>query len=313
MKPYPIDLRQRVAEAIDNQDGSFRQIAKRFRVSLSFITRLLAHRRDTGSLQPKPHGGGRPPALDAKAQKRVQQRLRQQADATLAELRADLNLPCSLATLCRTLRKAGLTRKKKTPRAAEQQSPKVQAQRQQFRQEIADIDPNKRIYVDETGATTNMERRYARSPRGTRAYGAAPGSWKTLTTISALRLSGVVTSLTFPGATDQQAFRTFIRRCLVPSLRRGDVVLWDNLKVHQDPLVAQWIAEAGCRILPLPPYSPDYSPIEEMFSKVKAALRTLAVRTTESLFGAIGKAIHKVTRRDIRGWFQDRGLCAMQT
>jgi transposase len=313
MKPYPIELRQRVAEAIDNQEGSFRQVAQRFKVSVSFLTRLLAHRRQTGSLKPRPHGGGRAPALDAQALRRVQRHLQQQSDATLAELKAALDLHCSEAALCRAMQKAGITRKKKTPKASEQDSPRVQAQRQQFQQDIAEVPVDRRVYVDETGATTNMQRRYGRSKRGTRVYGSASGSWKTLTTISALRLDGVLASLAFPGAVDQPAFRAFVRECLLPPLRRGDVVIWDNLKVHQDPVVRQWIEEAGCHLLPLPPYSPDFSPIEEMFSKVKEKLRSLAAKTIDSLYQAIGEALDAVTLKDIRGWFSHRGLCAIRS
>jgi transposase len=312
MKPYSLDLRSRVIEAIQNQDGSLRQTARRFAVSVSFITRLLRRFRDTGSPAPKPHAGGQTPALAPPALARLQHAVAEQPDATLAELRTRLGLSCSLAALCRALQTLRLTRKKKTLKADEQNSPRVQAQRQQFVQEIAAVDPAHRVYVDETGATTDMTRRYARAPRGHRAYGSAPFAWDRLTTIGALRLSGVVASLAFPGGTDQPAFRTFVDRCLVPQLLAGDVVIWDNLNVHDDPYVIAAIEAVGARVLPLPPYSPDFSPIEEMFSKLKEVLRSLATRTIETLYRAIGKALRMVTWRDIAGWFGHRGLCATQ-
>ncbi|MGF1581078.1 MAG: transposase, partial [Gemmataceae bacterium] len=114
------------------------------------------------------------------------------------------------------------------------------------------------------------------------------------------------------GGTDQQAFRTFVNKCLVPVIEEGDVIIWDNLNVHQDEKVLDWIKQAGRRVLPLPPYSPDFNPIEEMFSKVKGILRMLAKRTVETLYEGFAQALRCVTLQNIFGWFQHRGLCPNQ-
>src|SRR5439155_25295264 len=152
MGPYSMDLRRRVAEAVQNQEGSLRQLARRFCVSVTFITRLLGRRRQTGSLAPRPHGGGHRPALDEAGQQRLQQLLQEQPDATLEELAQRLG--CGRMALWRTLRKRKISRKQKGRRAQERRRPDVQPKRQAFWAELADIDPEQRVFVDAMGATT---------------------------------------------------------------------------------------------------------------------------------------------------------------
>src|SRR5512135_1780563 len=303
MRPYSLDLRQRVAAAVDHQEGSQRQIARRFRVSPSFITRLLKLRRQSRSLKPRPHGGGHPPALDHAGQTRLRQLVRKQPDATLQELAGRVGVRCSRMAIFRTLRKLKITRKKESLHAQERDSPRVRRKRQAFREEVATVDPEHLVFIDETGANTAMTRTYGRAPRGQRVKGSVPGHWKSVTLISGMRLSGVVAPLAFAGATDTPAFESYVEQALAPPLRPGDVVIWDNLK----PLEA-----AGARLMPLPPYSPDLTPIEEMFSKVKGWLRSAAARTTEAVYDAMGAALRAVCPEDILGWFKSCGLCATQ-
>jgi transposase len=157
-----------------------------------------------------------------------------------------------------------------------------------------------------------MAREYGRAPIGERVQSETPGAWKNVTLISALRGSGVAASLAFPGATDQPAFETFVQKVMVPELHPGDVVIWDNLAAHNSATAKAAIEAAGARVEPLPVYSPDLSPIEEMFSKVKGGLRTIAARTIEGVIDAMGQALDKVTQHDIFGWFNDRCAYAMQ-
>jgi len=307
MRPYSMDLRQRLAEAVDRRQGSFRQLARRFRVSLSFITRLLALRRQTGSLAPRPHQGGPLPLLDAAdGLQRLRQLVHDQPDAILDELAQPLG--CSRMTVWRALRKLKMTRKKKVFRADERDRPDVRRKRQQFQKELAGLDPKRLIFVDEMGATTALARPYGRAPQGERVYGSVPGHWKSLTLISGMRLGEVVSPFAFPGATDTDAFRTYAEAVLAPQLHRGDVVIWDNLKPHKNAAVVKAVERTGARVLPAPPWSPDLIPIEKMFSKVKGALRTLAARTPESLMGAMGAALKQVCPEDILGWFRSCGL-----
>src|SRR5437868_3074985 len=141
MRPYSLDLRERVAAAVENLDGSFRQIARRFRVSLSFVTRLMRRRRQTGELAPRPHGGGRSPALDEPARRRLRQLLHKEPDLTLAELRQRLGLSCSLVAIWRALRQMKITRKKKNLHHDERDRPDIQRQRADFAEEVAELDP----------------------------------------------------------------------------------------------------------------------------------------------------------------------------
>src|SRR5439155_18842516 len=154
MKPYSLDLRERIAAAVDNHEGSRRQLAERFGVDVSTITRLLQRRRATGSLQPAPHGGGVPPALDEAALARLRELVGEQPDATLEELHDRLGVPCSIMTIARALLRHRITRKKKTLRALERDRPDVQKSRKAFTQKVAKLDPESLVFVDETGATT---------------------------------------------------------------------------------------------------------------------------------------------------------------
>ena len=306
MKPYSMDLRERVAQVVDQQEGSLRQLARRFCVSVSFITRLLALRRQTGSLTPRPHGGGPPPLLGPPQQQRLRQLLQDQPDAILDELAQPFG--CSRMTIWRALRKAHITRKKKVFRADERDRPDVQQQRREFHQEVAARDAKRLVFVDETGATTALARLYGRAPAGERVDDSAPGSWKSLTLISGLRLGGVIAPFAFAGGTATAAFRTYAAKVLAPQLRPGDVVLWDNLKPHKNRAVVEAVERVGARVRPLPPWSPDLTPIEKLFSKVKGVLRTLAARTPERLVEAMGAALRRVAAKDILGWFRSCGL-----
>jgi transposase len=310
MRPYSSDLRERVAAAIDHHDGSIRWIARIFRVSTSFVVRLLQRRRAAGTLDPKPHGGGPPPALGPDDRERLAGLVRDQPDATLEQLRQQGGFGCSLKTLWFALDRLGLTRKQKSLHASQRDRPDVQEKRRSFRRKVRQIEPKALVFLDETGITTAMTPAYARAPRGERAVDSAPASWDTVTVIAALGLGGVRAPLAFPGATDTTAFQTYVEQVLVPELHEGEVVVFDNLKPHLSAQVATAIENAGARVLPLPPYSPDYTPMEEMISKVKQALRRAKARSRTELYDALGEVLRQVTSQDILGWFQHAGLCA---
>lgn len=310
MRPYSMDLRERVAAAVDEGEGSQREIARLFRVSLSFVSRLLGRRRDAGTLAAEPHGGGPTPVLDADDRQRLEGPAREHNDDTLERLRQRGGFRCSLTTIWRALRRRDLTYKKKARYADERDRPDVRRKRRSFRRKVKRIEPKRPLFVDETGVTTAMTPTYGWAPRGARAVGSAPGAWESITVIAGLGLDGVRAPLAFPGSTDTAAFETYVEQVLVPELRPGDVVVWDNLTPHRVPAVRAAIERVGAELLPLPPWSPDYTPIEEMWSKVKAYLRRVAARTKEGVYEALGEALERVTPHDIIGWFQHAGLCA---
>ena len=312
MTPYSQDLRRRIVDTVQRGEGTIRQIAERFLVSVSFVTRLLQLHRSTGSLEPRPHGGGNPAVLGPEDLEQLRELIRQQPDATLEELRQRLGVSCSLMTIARALRKLGLPRKKKIPRAQEQDRPEVQEQRREFGAELAGLDPCRLVFVDESGANTAMTRTYGRAPVGQRVYTNTPGRWESITLTCGLRLSGVTAPLAFLGATNTDLFETYVEEVLVPQLKPGDVVIWDNLKPHKSEQATRAVEAAGARVEPLPPWSPDLTPIEEMVSKVKGAMRSAAGRTTEAIYAAFASALHDVTLEDIAGWFRSRAAYAMQ-
>ena len=153
-----------------------------------------------------------------------------------------------------------------------------------------------------------MTRPRGRASPGERVVDAVPQDhWQMTTLVGALRRDGPTAALAFDGATDGPAFESFVRQTLCPTLRRGDLVVLDRLAAHRSPVVRELIEAAGARLLYLPPYSPDLSPIEEMWSKVKQHLRSAAARTPDALITAMGDALTAVTASDARGYFAHVG------
>jgi transposase len=313
MRSLSLDFRTRIVALVEAGEHSLGELAELFAIDRSTIVRLLQRYRSTGSVAPKPHGGGRPLKLDATAVARLLELVKQQPDATLGELRDRLGVPCSVMTISRALERNRISRKKKTRHAEERDTPRVRKQRKAFCQAMATVTPEHLVFVDETGATTAMSREYGRAPIGERVQATAPGAWKKVTLISGVRGTGEVVSIAFPGSTDQPAFETYVEKVLSPQLREGDVVVWDNLSAHNSPAAKSAIEAMGARVQPLPVYSPDLSPIEEMFSKVKDGLRSIAARTVEGVMAAMGQVLNKVTQNDVLGWFQNRCAYAMRT
>jgi transposase len=313
MKPLSNDLRRRILEAVDNHECSRRKLAARFSVNVSTITRLLRLRRQTGSSEPRPHGGGVAPTLDQEGLERLRKLVERTPDATLEAMRQEMGISGSVMIICRALQKLGLPLKKKSPHAAERDTPEVRRKRREFRREVEPIEPGRLVFVDEAGVTTAMTPAYGRAPRGERVEASVPASWESVTVIAAMGLDGVRAPLAFPGSVNAATFESYVEQVLVPALRPGDVVVFDNLSSHLGPAVFEAIERAGARVLPLPPYSPDFTPIEEMFSKFKGFLRRVGARAKEHLYDAIAEGLREVTDEDILGWFRHAGLCATQT
>jgi transposase len=208
MKPLSNDLRERILNAVDNREGSRRGIAVRFRVDVSTITRLLQLRRKTGSSAPRPHGGGVPPTLDRDGLERLRALVKEDPDATLETLRRRLGISGGIMIVWRALKGLNITVKKKSPHASERDRPDVQEKRREFRTEVKPIEPQRLVFVDETGVTTAMAPTRGRAPRGERVEDSAPASWESVTVIAAMGLDGVRAPLAFPGATDAAAFQS---------------------------------------------------------------------------------------------------------
>ena len=174
-----------------------------------------------------------------------------------------------------------------------------------------DLDPERLVFVDETGATTKMARLRGRAPRGERCRAAIPhGHWKTTTFVAGLRLSGMTAPMVLDGPMNGPAFLAYVEQVLAPTLNPGDIVIMDNLAPHKSAAVRKAIEAAGARLLLLPPYSPDLNPIENAFAKLKALLRKAAERTVDGLWRRIGLLIDAFTPHECANYFAAAGYDA---
>jgi transposase len=180
--------------------------------------------------------------------------------------------------------------------------------RARWAQAIAGVAHHRFLFIDESGAKTNLTRLYGRAPRGQRVYDEVPcGRWETTTLISAVGRHGAQAPFVFDGPIDGAMFAAWAQHILAPTLQPGDIVVMDNLSVHKNAAARSAIEAAGAQIWYLPPYSPDLNPIEKMWSKVKALLRDARARDPDALFEAIGHALSKITHQDIAHWFVSCG------
>ena len=174
-----------------------------------------------------------------------------------------------------------------------------------------DLEPERLVFIDETGASTKMARLYGRAPRGRRLRAGVPhGHWKTTTFVGALRLTGMTAPMVLDGPMTGAWFLSYVEQVLVPTLRRGDVVILDNLPAHKGLAVREAVEAAGARLLFLPPYSPDFNPIENAFSKLKALLRKAAARTVDELWAVIGASLDAFTPAECANYFAAAGYDA---
>jgi len=170
------------------------------------------------------------------------------------------------------------------------------------------MDLTRLVFVDESGAKTNMTRLYGRAMAGKRAIDNTPcGHWCTTTMLSSVRLDGSTACMVVDGATNKEVFQAYVQRILLPTLKTGDIVVMDNLSAHKSQQVRELIKSVGAELWYLPAYSPDLNPIEKMWSKIKSILRTLKARTEEALIRAIAKALEMVTASNVKGWFESCG------
>ena len=167
-----------------------------------------------------------------------------------------------------------------------------------------DLDPERLVFIDETGASTKMARLRGRAPRGQRCRAAVPhGHWKTVTFVGALRLGGMTAPLVLDGPMNGPAFLAYAEQVLAPTLRPGDTVIMDNLPAHKVAGVRTIIEARGAHMRLLPPYSPDFNPIEQSFAKLKALLRRAAARTIPDLWAAIASALPRFTPAECANYF----------
>jgi transposase len=201
---------------------------------------------------------------------------------------------------------------KKSVRAAEQDRPDVAAARTAWAENQPKLDPTRLVFIDETGTSTNMARLRGRAPRGERLVSKVPhGHWKTTTFVAGLRANALTAPCVIDGPMNGDAFLAYVEQILVPTLKPGDIVVMDNLSSHKLPAIREAIEAAGARLLYLPPYSPDFNPIEQLFAKLKAALRKAAERSVESLWNRIAILLNIFSPNECANYFRNSGYASL--
>ncbi|WYJ36102.1 IS630 family transposase [Bradyrhizobium sp. 2S1] len=308
-----VDLRQRVIAAIDG-GMSCRQAAERFGVSTASAIRWRGRLKEVGDIVPKRQGGDRKSQRIEAHSQLILEAVTAKPDITLAELRELLKrrgISTGIASLWRFFQRRKITLKKKTAHAAEQRRGDINAAREEWFEGQIDLDPERLVFIDETSANTKMARLYGRSPRGERCRAAIPhGHWKTTTFTAGLRSDGLIAPLVLDGPMDGDAFLAYVEQLLAPSLRPGDTVIMDNLPAHKVHGVREAIRAVGASLLYLPPYSPDFNPIEIAFSKLKALLRAAAARTMPDLWQAIANALKRFSPEECQNYLVAAGYDA---
>jgi transposase len=197
------------------------------------------------------------------------------------------------------LQTARLYAQKKSAHAEEQERPDVLIRREAWFEGQTDLDPARLVFVDESWASTNMARRYGRCRRGERLRMSVPhGHWKTTTFVAGLRNTGMVAPMVLDGPINRDWFEAYVNQLLVPELSPGDIVIMDNLSSHKAPAIRAAIEAVGATLRFLPPYSPDFNPIEKAFSRLKAMLRKIDERTVTGLWDLIGKLVDLYTPQE---------------
>ena len=309
-KALSLDLRVRVLAAV--ADGaSHRAVALRFGVSAASVSRRRRRAAMQGHPGPKALGGDRRSDRIEQHREQVLGVLADQTDLTIEELRRALaghGLRFGFGTLHRFPVRHRMTRKKKTGHASKQDRPDVHQRRQAWAGARAHLHPARLVFLDETWTKTNMARTHGRAPRGQRLRMSVPhGHRHTSTVIAGLTLRGMIAPCVLDGPMNRDAFVTYVEQVLVPELRPGDVVILDNLPSHKGPRVRNLIHAAGAELVFLPPYSPDYNPIELAFSRFKALLRKAAARTVEGLWEAIGRSLDTFSPSECHNYFKAAG------
>jgi transposase len=309
---YSNDLRVRVIEVVEG-GAAARAAARQFVIGDSTAIRWAKRWRETGSYQAKTNKGQSRSPLK-KHEGWLLALVKEEPDLTLEEIQRrlleELQHKAGIGSIWRFFDRHGISFKKSI-RAAEQDRPDVAAARTAWADNQPKLDSGRLVFIDETGTSTNMARLRGRAPRGDRLVGKVPhGHWKTTTFVAGLRANALTAPCVIDGPMNGDAFLAYIEQVLVPTLKPGDIVVMDNLSSHKAPAIRQAIEIAGARLLYLPPYSPDFNPIEQLFAKLKAALRKAAERSVESLWNRIAALLDIFPPDECANYFRNAGYAS---
>ena len=306
MKTLPAEFRYRVVALTD--DGmTTAEIAEVLGVSGAWVRSIKALARSGVSLQPKSRANQRT-SLAERDGERIRTQVAAKPGSTLEDLKRDLQLQTSIPNLWLALRELKITLKKKTLHAAERDRTDVAADRAIWNVFATGIDPRRLVFLDETFGTTAMTRLYGWGPIAERVHYPAPhGHWKTTTFVAAFRLGGLFAPLVVDGALNGELFAAYLRTQLAPQLRPGDILVMDNLPTHKVQAAVDAVRAVDATVLYLPPYSPDFNPIEQVFSKIKTELRRRELRTIPELENAFGECLDWITSTQALHYFKNSG------
>ena len=307
--PLSIDLRKRIIEGFERGEA-VKEIIVRLEVSQNAIYSLIRLYKETGDIKPLGVKTGRKSKLNEEDLTNITKAIADQPDITLEEIIEKLDLPICISALSRIINnKLNITYKKKTLCAQEQKNEEILEERDEWMDDQEFMDGSKLVFLDECSVNTGMTRTYGRAEKGERVVDHAPEQYETQTIISTVRLDGETVPLVLDKALNGDAFKVYLEECLMPTLRDGDIIVMDNLSSHKVKGVRELIEEGSIKVKVkyLPRYSPEFNPIEEMWSKVKGYLKKVKARTLDTLLDAISDALDLVSLKDIEGWFLHSG------
>ena len=306
-RPYSSDLRERVVEAV-NEGATRSEAAERFGVGVSSAVRWHQAWRETGTVEAKPCGGSRPPLEDYAEELSRWSRTSATGRSTRSSRRCMSVGFLEAARRCFAFWSAMASHSKKVLHASEQERTDVARARRRWIREQGLLDSSRLVFIDETSVNTNMTRPCGRGPRGERVIGRVPfAAWKTLTFVAALRCDRMSAPMMIKGAMNGEAFLAYVEQCLVPTLKRGDIVVMDNVPAHKVNGVRDAIEGVGAMLRYLPPYSPDLNPIEMAYGAFKAFLRKCAERTEDALTRRTGQFVRRLEATACANFFAHAG------
>jgi transposase len=309
---YSNELRVRVIRVVEG-GAAARAAARQFVIGDSTAIRWAKRWRETGSFEAKSNKGQSRSPLK-KHEEWLLGLVKQEPDPTLEEIQRRLlderQQKAGIGSVWRFFDRHGISFKKNS--AAEQDRPDVAAARTAWADSQPKLDPDRLVFIDETGTSTNMARRRGRAPRGERLVGKIPhGHWKTTTFVAALRANALTAPCVLDGPMNGDAFLAYVEQVLAPTLIPGDIVVMDNLSAHKLPAIRQAIQAAGAKLLYLPPYSPDFNPIEQLFAKLKALLKKAAERSIEGLWHRIATLLDAFPPDECANYFRNAGYAPL--
>lgn len=305
---YSNDFRLKIIEEIKENNHTKTQIAKRFRVSRSFVYNLWARFKKTGSYEAKPRGNTTPPKVDAIGEEHIREWLSNEPDLTLRDLceRYDehFNILMGKSSMDRALKRMKMTYKKSLY-DPKKYSERVEKLRIEYTEEIEKIDRDRLFFIDEMGANMNHSPLYSplygRAPSDERVYDDTPAAkGQRISMVGALTTSGMEAAFNFTGTMTGTVFLYFLEHFLCPLLSEGDYVVMDNTSVHKVDDVRHFIEKTGAKLIYLPPYSPELNPIELAWNKMKTHIRKQRARTFDQLYEVYAEALEAITMTDSR-------------